>query len=91
VHPDAKVSGVSYVSVPPPKGASAEEGTIMFVDMFVDPRPPAHMNRVQDQTTEITVSPKAGMMILFPAYCEHAVMAFRGSGVRTCIAVNANF
>jgi len=88
VHPDAKVSGVYYVSVPPaPAGASAEEGAIMFVD----PRPRAHMNRVQNQTTEITVAPKAGMMILFPAYYEHAVIPFRGSGVRTCIAFNANF
>jgi uncharacterized protein (TIGR02466 family) len=88
VHPDAKVSGVYYVSVPPPpKGASAEEGAIMFVD----PRPRAHMNRVPNQTTEITVNPKAGMMILFPAYYEHAVIPSRGSGVRTCIAFNANF
>jgi hypothetical protein len=40
VHPDAKVSGVYYVTVPPaPPGASAEEGAIMFVD----PRPRAHM------------------------------------------------
>jgi len=88
VHPDAKVSGVYYVSVPsPPQGALAEEGAIMFVD----PRPRAHMNRVQNQITEITVNPKAGIMILFPAYYEHAVIPFRGVGVRTCIAFNANF
>ncbi|HJZ31633.1 MAG TPA: TIGR02466 family protein [Hyphomicrobiaceae bacterium] len=88
VHPDAKVSGVYYVSVPPPPPeAKAEEGAIMFVD----PRPRAHMNRVQNQTTEITVTPKPGMMVLFPAYYEHAVIPFRGAGVRTCIAFNANF
>jgi uncharacterized protein (TIGR02466 family) len=88
VHPDAKVSGVYYVSVPPPRqGAPAEEGAIMFVD----PRPRAHMNRMQNQTTEITVNPRAGIMILFPAYYEHAVIPFRGAGVRTCIAFNANF
>jgi len=86
VHPDAKVSGVYYVSVPsPPQGS--EEGAIMFAD----PRPRAHMNRVQNQTTDITVIPKAGMMILFPAYYEHAVIPFRGAGVRTCIAFNAKF
>jgi Putative 2OG-Fe(II) oxygenase len=28
-------------------------------------------------------------MILFPAYYEHAVIPFRGTGVRTCIAFNA--
>lgn len=88
VHPDAKVSGVYYVSVPQlPLATLAEEGAIMFVD----PRPRAHMNRVQNQVTEITVNPKAGMMILFPAYYEHAVIPFRGAGVRTCIAFNANF
>lgn len=88
VHPDAKVSGVYYVSVPPPPaGSAAEEGAIMFVD----PRPRAHMNRVPNQTTEITVTPKPGMMVLFPAYYEHAVIPFRGPGVRTCIAFNANF
>jgi uncharacterized protein (TIGR02466 family) len=88
VHPDAKVSGVYYVSVPsPPQGASADEGAIMFAD----PRPRAHMNRVQKQITEMTVIPKAGMMILFPAYYEHAVIPFRGAGVRTCIAFNAKF
>jgi len=49
------------------------------------------MNRVQNQTTEITINPKAGIMVLFPAYYEHAVIPFRGAGVRTCIAFNANF
>jgi uncharacterized protein (TIGR02466 family) len=87
VHPDAKVSGVYYVSVPPlPSGASAEEGAIMFVD----PRPRAHMNRVPGQTTEITLAPKAGTLIMFPSYYEHAVIPFRGPGVRICIAFNAN-
>ena len=31
------------------------------------------------------------MMIMFPAYYEHAVIPFRGPGVRICIAFNANF
>lgn len=87
VHPDAKVSGVYYVSVPPlPPGGAAEEGAIMFVD----PRPRAHMNRLPNQTTEITVVPQPGMLILFPSYYEHAVIPFRGPGVRICIAFNAD-
>ena len=87
VHPDAKVSGVYYVSVPPsPPGSAAEEGAIMFVD----PRPRANMNRVPNQTTEITVVPQPGMLIMFPSYYEHAVIPFRGPGVRICIAFNAN-
>jgi uncharacterized protein (TIGR02466 family) len=87
VHPDAKVSGVYYVSVPPlPPGSSHEEGAIMFVD----PCPRAHMNRVPNQTTEITIIPQPGMLIMFPSYYEHAVIPFRGPGVRICIAFNAN-
>jgi hypothetical protein len=47
VHPDAKISGVYYLSVPPlPPGSAVEEGAIMFVD----PRPRAHMNRVPLQS-----------------------------------------
>jgi hypothetical protein len=87
VHPDAKVSGVYYVSVPPlPPGSAPEEGAIMFVD----PRPRAHMNRLPGQTTEIILNPKPGTLIMFPSYYEHAVIPFRGPGVRTCIAFNAN-
>ena len=58
--------------------------------MFVDPRPRAHMNRVPNQTTEITFVPQPGMLIMFPSYYEHAVIPFRGPGVRICIAFNAN-
>ena len=36
------------------------------------------MNRVPDQTTEITILPKPGLLILFPSYYEHAVIPFRG-------------
>jgi Putative 2OG-Fe(II) oxygenase len=55
VHPDAKVSGVYYVTVPPaPPGSSSEDGAIMFVA----PRPRAHMNCVQNQTTEIPSIPR---------------------------------
>lgn len=87
VHPDAKVSGVYYVSVPPlPPGAAPEEGAIMFVD----PRPRAQMNRLPNQTTEIILNPKPGTLIMFPSYYEHAVIPFRGAGVRTCIAFNAD-
>jgi uncharacterized protein (TIGR02466 family) len=87
VHPDAKVSGVYYVSVPSrPPGSAAEEGAIMFLD----PRPRAHMNRGPNQTTETIVKPQPGMLIIFPSYYEHAVTPFRSPGVRVCIALNAH-
>jgi len=73
--------------VPPlPPGSSHEEGA----SMSVEPRPRAHMNRVPNQTTEITIIPQPGMLIMFPSYYEHAVIPFRGPGVRICIAFNAN-
>lgn len=91
VHPNAKVSGVYYVSMPPDpakqKHALKPEGAIVFTD----PRPRANMNRFPNQITDITVPPKPGQMILFPSYYEHFVLPFRGPGVRTCIAFNANF
>jgi uncharacterized protein (TIGR02466 family) len=91
VHPGAKISGVYYVSMPPAnpvqRNPAKPEGAIMFMD----PRPRAHMNQIPNQTTEIVVPPEPGLMILFPSYYEHAVLPFRGSGVRTCIAFNANF
>lgn len=90
VHPDAKVSGVYYPVIPPGQGGGSKSkpgGSIMFCD----PRPRAHMNQVGNQITEIIVPPEPGMMILFPSYYEHAVVPFKGLGVRTCIAFNAHF
>lgn len=88
VHPDAKISGVYYATVPndanlPPVGNP--EGALMFVD----PRPRAHMNRIPKQATEFIVDPVPGMMVLFPSYFEHGVVPFRGPGIRVCIAFNA--
>jgi hypothetical protein len=40
--------------------------------------------------TENTILPKPGLLILFPSYYEHAVIPFRGPGVRTCTAFNAS-
>ena len=90
VHPDAKVSGVYYPVIPAGQGGGSKArpgGAIMFCD----PRPRAHMNQVGNQITEIVVPPEPGMMILFPSYYEHAVIPFKGAGVRTCIAFNAHF
>jgi len=91
VHPNAKVSGTYYIAIPPmtpeQQNQLKPEGAIVFTD----PRPRAHMNRIPNQTSEITMPPKPGQMILFPSYYEHFVLPFRGSGVRTCIAFNAQF
>jgi uncharacterized protein (TIGR02466 family) len=90
LHPDAKVSGVYYVRIPEGQagGTPAKPGGSI---MFCDPRPRAHMNQVFNQITEIELPPEEGMMILFPSYYEHGVIPFKGPGVRTCIAFNADF
>jgi len=91
VHPNAKVSGVYYVSMPPvaakAKNKLKPEGAIIFVD----PRPRAQMNRLPNQTTDVTVPPEPGQLIMFPSYYEHFVLPFRGPGVRICIAFNVAF
>jgi uncharacterized protein (TIGR02466 family) len=90
VHPDAKVSGVYYPVIPAGQGGGSKArpgGSIMFCD----PRPRAHMNQVGNQITEIVVPPTPGMMVVFPSYYEHCVIPFKGPGVRTCIAFNAQF
>lgn len=90
VHPDARVSGVYYVSVPgweKTHSLDDPQGSIMFCD----PRPRAHMNRHENQLTEIIVDPKPGLMLLFPSYYEHAVIPFRGGGARISIAFNGYF
>jgi uncharacterized protein (TIGR02466 family) len=91
VHPNAKVSGVYYVQVPPlpPEERNSKKpgGSIIFHD----PRLRAIMVHLPNQITEIVVPPEAGLMILFPSYYEHSVLPFRGKGVRHCIAFNMNF
>jgi uncharacterized protein (TIGR02466 family) len=90
VHPDAKISGVYYPVIPKDQGGGSKSlpgGSIIFCD----PRPRAHMNRVANQITETVVEPVPGLMVLFPSYYEHAVIPFKGAGIRTCIAFNADF
>jgi len=90
VHPDAKVSGVYYVRVPSGQAGGTRDqpgGSIIFAD----PRPRAHMNPTRNQISEIVITPKVGMMVLFPSYYEHSVTPFKGSGPRICIAFNADY
>jgi len=90
VHPDAKISGVYYAHSPEgTRGTSTDNpaGAIMFCD----PRPRANMNRVPNQITEYVFDPEPGTLFVFPAYYEHAVLPFRGDGMRVSIAFNGDF
>jgi uncharacterized protein (TIGR02466 family) len=85
VHPNAHISGVYYVSVPPGAQEPGEAGKISFYD----PRPRATMNQLPYQSTRQRITPSAGDMYLFPSWLEHSVAPFQGPGERICIAFNA--
>lgn len=37
---------------------------------------------------ELSIRPKAGLLVLFPAWLVHSVVTFRGPGVRISVAIN---
>ncbi|MCG8440225.1 MAG: 2OG-Fe(II) oxygenase family protein [Caulobacterales bacterium] len=89
VHPNATWSGVYYVTGnrPPEADGSPEfSGKIEFVD----PRPGASATYAVENALQrrCLLSPKAGAMILFPAWMQHQVHPFFGPGARISIAFN---
>src|SRR5215468_10159441 len=89
VHPDAHVSGVYYVEVPPlPPAEAAEEdpgGSIVFLD----PRSSASMYHLKGRRRTHSYLPTAGSLVVFPSYHMHAVFPYRSPGERICVAFNA--
>lgn len=88
-HPGAFVSAVYYVQVPP----AMQGGEIVFRD----PRGPAV---AMYETPDIDLPwvgsgmgqsfvPATGQLLIFPAWLEHRVEAFAGSGERISVAFNA--
>ena len=72
-HPDHMVSGVYYVSVPPQAGGI----------IFSDPR-----GRFPPFDETLTITPKAGDLILFPSWLTHEVAPTPGTTPRISIAFN---
>jgi uncharacterized protein (TIGR02466 family) len=86
VHPDAHISGVYYVRVPPAiQQQNHDEGKISFYD----PRPRANMNQLPLQGIRRRETPAEGDLLVFPSWLEHSVSPFHGLGERICIAFNA--
>lgn len=85
VHPNANISGVYYVTVPPGVLAQGDAGKISFYD----PRPRATMAQLPFQATRHRIAPVPGDIYIFPAWLEHSVAPFQGEGERLCIAFNA--
>jgi uncharacterized protein (TIGR02466 family) len=72
-HPDHMVSGVYYVAVPPQAGGI----------IFSDPR-----GRFPPFDETLTITPKAGDLILFPSWLTHEVAPTTGTTPRISIAFN---
>ena len=73
IHPEAIVSGVLYIKLSEAsRSANQEEGNLLF--------PSSHGSRM--------ISPKEGMVVLFPSYLPHETIPLIKDHERVCIAFN---
>ena len=73
IHPEAIVSGVFYIKLSEAsRSANQEEGNLFF--------PSSHGSRM--------ISPKEGMVVLFPSYLPHETIPLIKDHERVCIAFN---
>ena len=73
IHPEAKVSGVLYLSVPKETSSpDMDEGNLLFSTL-----------------KPMAVSPIAGQVVIFPSYMPHETIPQESSDERICIAFNA--
>lgn len=86
-HPNNLWSGVYYVSAGEPEPEPPRNGCLEFQD----PRTGANMVTVPDSIFELrySVTPKEGVLVLFPSWLRHHVHPFIGTGERITVAVNA--
>lgn len=80
-HPEARISGVLYLSTPPemPDNGS-DQGSLWF-----SPNP-----LWQEAAYGFTVNPKPGLLVLFPSFLPHETVPFVANGDRICVAFNVN-
>lgn len=91
-HPYAYLSGTYYVSVPDSRAplrnrADVRPGCITFYD----PRSAVNMTAIKDDPQiepEFTVSPKAGMILMWPAFLMHYVHPNLSDALRISISFN---
>jgi uncharacterized protein (TIGR02466 family) len=86
VHPGSHWSVVYYVAVGIEEPGHAFNGLLELKD----PRPAAVFGRLPKFMfgRDLTIRPQPGMLVVFPAWVEHWVHPFFGSGERISIAVN---
>lgn len=85
VHPHSIISGTLYLEVPEGSGAIR----------FEDPRLPLMMAAPQRRTTAaeelqsfVTITPRAGLLLLWESWLRHEVLAGTGRGERISISFN---
>jgi uncharacterized protein (TIGR02466 family) len=83
LHQNVLLSGSFYLAVPEGAGAL----------VFRDPRPGAVLSPFRGKGANacqtINIRPKAGALVVFPNWLEHAVETHEGTTPRICIAMNA--
>lgn len=93
-HPRAYLSGTYYVQVPEGERSIGTRSDLRSGCItFYDPRYAANMNAIaQDPYVdpEFTVSPKAGLLMLWPAFLQHFVHPNLAEGERISISYNIN-
>ncbi len=91
-HPHAYLSGTYYVRVPrtpslPDNRADVRPGCITFYD----PRGSVNMTAIRDDPqieSELTIAPRAGMMLLWPAFMLHYVHPNLSDELRISVSFN---
>jgi uncharacterized protein (TIGR02466 family) len=85
-HPGAVWSGVYYVASGSPDTGDPLNGKLEFID----PRSGINMLRLEGGPSDgrCLVSPKPGLMVMFPSWLKHMVHPLNGEGERISIAFN---
>ncbi|MGE0735419.1 MAG: putative 2OG-Fe(II) oxygenase [Alphaproteobacteria bacterium] len=86
-HPNTHWSMVYYVEMGEPEPGHRLNGIIEFRD----PRPRATGFPGLDFGQAWRITPEAGLFLVFPAWLEHMVHPFFGTGTRISLAINVRF
>ena len=86
MHPGNHLSAVYYVTAGAPSADKGMDGRLELRD----PRPASNFCGAPGRRNSgsLLVNPRAGMLLLFPAWLDHLVHPFQGEGHRISIAVN---
>jgi tetratricopeptide (TPR) repeat protein len=78
IHGEGWISSACYLDLPDAVGRDGSQGCIRFGEPGVSTRPPL--------SSEHEVTPRAGMVVLFPSYMWHGTVPFEGSQSRLTAA-----